>query len=456
VAAVTELLDALKQTVTGPVLTANDEEFAAELAGFKTNVVHRPEVVVAITSAADAAAVVATANETGTPVRVLATGHGLPKPVTEGIVITTSRLKGVTVDPATKIAHIEAGCRWGDVIAAAAEHGLAPIAGASASVGCIGLLLGGGYGPLARTFGIASDWARRFELVTGAGEVVTASATEHPDLFWALRGGKGGFGVVTSVDVELVELSTLYGGSVFFDAPEIDTVVRTWIDWTTTLPEAATTSAVILRLPPLPFIPEPLRGKTVLSVRFAYVGDAAAGEQLLAPIRAAGAVLIDALGEIPAANIASIHNDPTDPGPSFDRGVLLDELDGDFADVFLGAVGPDQQVPLIAVELRHLGGAVRRDVPEGSAVGGRGGAYSFFFVGVPDPSLFETVLPGVAEQVLASVQKWTSAENTVNLADGFAVPGSYEACWSPETRARLDEVRSTYDPAQRFPYGPVR
>ncbi len=450
----TGLADQLRRTVTGPVLTAADEGFAAELAGFKANVEHHPEVVVGIASAADAAAAVAVAGETGAPIRVLATGHGLGKPVTEGIVITTSRLKGVSIDPVTKTAHIEAGCRWGEVVAAAAEHGLAPITGASATVGCVGMLLGGGFGPLARTYGVASDWVRGFELVTGAGDVVTANATEHPDLFWALRGGKGGFGVVTSVDVELVELSTLYGGSVFFDAPEIDSVIRTWIDWTKTLPEAATTSAIILRLPPLPFIPEPLRGKTVVSVRFAYVGDAAEGEKLFAPIRAAGAVLIDLLGEMPAANIAQIHNDPADPTQSFDRGVMLDELDGDFADAFLGAVGPDQQLPLVAVELRHLGGAVSRDVPEGSAVGGRSGAYTFFMVGAPDPSLFETVLPAVTGQVLDSVQKWTSAVNTVNLADGFVIPGSYEACWPAETRARLDEVRSTYDPQRRFPYGP--
>src|SRR5690349_22692539 len=110
----TGLADQLRQTVSGPVLTASDEGFAAELAGFRTNVQHQPDVVVGITSAADAAAVVAVANETGTPVHVLATGHGLPAPVTEGIVITTSRLKGLSVDPATRTAHIEAGCCWAE------------------------------------------------------------------------------------------------------------------------------------------------------------------------------------------------------------------------------------------------------------------------------------------------------------------------------------------------------
>nr|WP_238354984.1 FAD-binding protein [Kribbella sandramycini] len=445
----------MQRSVTGPILEPADDGFAAELAGFKTNIEHRPDVVVGLTSAADAAAVVAIANQAGTPIRVLATGHGLPAPVTEGIVVTTSRLKGLTIDPATRIAHIEAGCRWSEVVAAAAEHGLAPITGASGTVGCIGYLLGGGLGPLARTYGFSSDWVRGFEVVTGAGEVVTAGATEHSDLFWALRGGKGGFGIVTAVDVELVELTTFYGGSVFFDAPEIEPVLRTWLEWTNSLPEAATTSAVILRLPPLEFIPPPLRGKTVLSVRFGYVGDSPAGAELFAPIRAAGTALIDMVGEMAAKDIATIHNDPTEPGLSWDRGVLLDQLDSGFADAFLGAVGPAQQVPLIAVEIRHLGGATNRDVPEGSAVGGRGGAYSLFMVGVPDPGLFETVLPAVAGQVLGAVQPWTSAENTVNLADGFAVPGSWEACWPAETRAKLAEVRSAYDPRRVFPYGPA-
>lgn len=449
-----DLIGRLRSAVAGPVLVAGDEGYAEELSGFNLAVTHTPEIVVGLTSEDDAVAVVRAAAESGTPVRVLATGHGIPDPIQDGIVVTTTRMTGVTVDAEDKVAHIPAGSRWGEVISAAAPHGLAPIAGASDAVGCIGYTLGGGLGPLARTYGFSSDWVREFRIVTGSGEAVTANVTENQDLFWALRGGKGGFGIVTAMDFELVELSTLYGGSVFFDAEYIAPVLSTWVGWTKDLPENANSSVVILRLPPLDFIPEPLRGKTVLNVRFAYVGEAAAGTKLFRPIRAAGTPLIDALGEMPAGDIASIHNDPKDPTPSWDRGMLLEEIDAEFVAAFLDAAGPDQQIPLIAVEMRHLGGATERDVPEGTAVGGRSGAYTLTLIGVPDPSLFGQVLPATVDGILAKLEPWVSAETTVNFAGGFALPGSYKASWPDDTFARLAEVRSAYDPDKVFPYGP--
>ncbi len=449
------LLDQLRSTVTGPVLGPDDADFATEVAAWNLATTHTPEIAVGLTSEDDAIAVVKAAADAGTPVRVLATGHGSAVPVTDGILVTTSRLGGVTIDAENRIAHIAAGCRWADVIAAAAEHGLAPVAGASDNVGCIGYTLGGGLGPLARTYGFSSDWARGFRIVTAAGEAITANADENPDLFWALRGGKGGFGIVTSMDFELVELSTLYGGSVFFDAPQIAAAVSTWVTWTKTLPENATTSFVILRLPPMEFIPEPLRGKTVLSVRFAFIGDNAEGERLFQPIRDIGPSLIDAVAEMPAAQIATIHNDPKDPTPGWDRGKLFGPLDDAFATAFVEAAGPDRQLPIIAIEIRHLGGATQRDVPEGSAVGGRGGAYTLFLAGVPDPSLFETVLPAAADGLVAALEPWISPEMTINYAGGLTIPGSYEASWPTETFSRLAEVRSTYDPNALFPYGPA-
>jgi FAD/FMN-containing dehydrogenase len=448
------LIDDLRGHLAGPVLGPADDDFATEIAAWNTANQHIPEVAVGLTSEDDAAALVRTAAEAGTPIRVLATGHGSATPVTDGILATTSRLTGVTIDAENRIAHIAAGCRWAEVVAAAAEHGLAPITGASDTVGCIGYTLGGGLGPLARTYGFSSDWVRGFRIAVASGEVVTANATENADLFWALRGGKGGFGIVTSMDFELVELTTLYGGSVFFDTAEISAGVSTWVDWTKTLPETATSSAVILRLPPLEFIPEPLRGKTVLSVRFAFVGDPAEGERLFQPIRDVGPTLIDAVAEMPASAIATIHNDPKDPGPGWDRGLLLNEIDADYVAAFLAAAGPDQQLPFVVVEMRHLGAATRRDVPEGSAVGGRGGAYTLFMVGVPDPSLFEKVLPMAADALLEPLRPWIAAENTVNLAGGLTVPGSYEASWPAETFTRLAKVRTAYDPNTLFPYGP--
>ena len=448
-----ELVDRLRGVVDGPVFGPEDDGFAAEVAGFNLAVQHRPEVAVGITSEADAVAVVRAAADSGTPVRVLATGHGSATPVDGGVLVTTSRLSNVGIDG--RIAHIEAGCRWAEVIAAAAEHGLAPITGASDAVGCIGYTLGGGLGPLARTYGFSSDWARGFRVVTGSGEVVTANANENADLFWALRGGKGGLGLVTSMDFELVELSTLYGGSLFFAADDIEAVITTWVEWTKTVPETVNSSVAMLRLPPFEAIPEPLRGTTTLTVRYAFAGDPAEGERLLQPIRDAGTTVIDGVGEMPASNIAMIHNDPKDPVTAWDRGLLLNDVDADFAAALLDVAGPDQQVPFVALEIRHLGGATHRDVPEGSAVGGRGGAYTLVMIGVPDPSLFEKVLPAAVDGVLAPLARWISPEHTVNFAGAFTVPGSYEGSWPADTFARLAEVRAAYDPDKVFPYGPA-
>ncbi|GAA1598253.1 FAD-binding oxidoreductase [Kribbella hippodromi] len=450
-----DLINQLRDAVAGPVLARGDDGYAAELSGFNLAVTHTPDVVVGLTSEADASAVVRAAAASGTPVRVLATGHGIPVPIQDGIVVTTTRMTGVTVDAATKIAHISAGSRWEEVIAAGTPHGLVPVAGASDQVGCIGYTLGGGLGPLARTYGFSSDWARGFRLVTATGDVLNVNATENPDLFWALRGGKGGFGIVTAMDFELVELRTLYGGSVFFDAEHIPAVLGTWADWTKSLPETANSSVVILRLPPLEFIPAPLRGKTVASVRFAYVGDAAEGQRLFEPIRAAGTPLIDAVGEMPGSDLPLIHNDPKDPTPSWDRGLLLSELDADFVSTFLQVAGPDQQLPMIAVELRHLGGATTRDLPETTAVGGRTGAATLAMIGVPDPALFDTALPAAADAVLTALKPWINPETTVNFAGAFTLPGSYKASWPTNTFTRLAELRTTYDPNRVFPYGPV-
>jgi len=448
-----ELVERLRGVVEGPVFGPEDEGFAAEVSGFNLSAQHVPEVAVGITSEADAAAVVRAAADSGTPVRVLATGHGSARSVEGGVLVTTSRMSKVTIDG--RIAHIEAGCRWAEVVAAAAEHGLAPITGASDAVGCIGYTLGGGLGPLSRTYGVSSDWARGFRVVTGSGEVVTANADENADLFWALRGGKGGLGLVTSMDFELVELRTLYGGSLFFGTDDIESVLTTWFEWTKTVPETVNSSVAIVRLPPLDVIPEPIRGKTTLAVRYAFVGDPAEGERLFQPIRDAGTAILGRVGEMPASDIALIHNDPRDPVAAWDRAVLLNDVDADFATTFLDVAGPDQQVPLIAIEIRHLGGAMHRDVPGGSAVGGRGAAYSLVMIGVPDPNLFEKVLPAAADGVLTALSNWTSAEMTVNFAGGLTVPGVYEACWPADTFARLAEVRAAYDPDQVFPYGPA-
>ena len=443
----------LRARVSGPVFVAGDDGYADESLAWILNFTHTPDVVVGAATAQDVVEAVKFAAANNLAVRVQASGHGSHVAITDGVLITTKRLDRLEIDPSTRIATIGAGLNWDPVIAAAGKLGLAPITGSSGTVGVVGLLLGGGLGPLARSYGFASDRVREFEVVTGDGELVRASAEENPDLFWALRGGKGGLGVVTEVSLELVELPTLYGGSLTFDAEHIETALRAWVTYTETADSKVSTSVALVRVPDLPFVPEPIRGHTMLAIRFAYTGDSATGEQLAAPLRAAAPVYLDELGEMPASEIARIHNDPPNPTVGWVSGRMLNGFDQDFVTTLLEFAAPGKQFPFVATEVRHLGAASLTDVGGGSAVGGRGAKGTLTVVGVPNPELFASVIPRAASAYFAALAPWIAAENNVNFSNSFASEKEYEAAWPTATFSRLAELKKKYDPKGLFVYG---
>jgi len=436
---------ALRSAISGSFFLPSDEGFSAAAAGFNLAIVHAPDAVVVASSAEDVAAAVSFARANDAVLHVQSTGHGAEAPIVGGILVVTSRLDSVAVDGAARLATLGSGARWGAVVAAAADAGLAPVSGSAANVGVAGLITGGGLGPLARSHGFASDYARAFTVVTGTGQIVHASIDENADLFWALRGGKVGLGIITELQVELVELDELYAGSLIFAEEHIEQVVRAWVDWTATAPESVTTSIALARFPDLDFMPPPLRGRTVLIVRLAFPGDAEQGEQFAAPLRAAAPIYLDGLGVLAARDIAQIHNDPTEPGVGWASGALLASLDQDAVTAWLGVFGAGKQVPALMSEFRHLGGATRIDVAEGSAVGGRPAAFTFSIIGAPNPALFAGPVPALADAAYAALGPWLSAETNINFA-GVARPGQTGAPWSPETGARLAKVREAYDP----------
>ncbi|MBD8079558.1 FAD-binding oxidoreductase [Cellulosimicrobium arenosum] len=453
------LLDAvaaLGARLTGRVLLRDDlpgdgPTAAQSVAAHSTLIEHDPAVVVLAESEADVVEAVRLAAAHDLPVRVHATGHGAAWPVTDGVVVGTQGLAGVEIDPATRVARVGAGTRWQAVIDAAAVHGLAPITGSSTHVGVVGYTLGGGIGPLVRSHGLTTDRVRGARVVLADGTVVETDAEHEPELFWALRGGKGGLGVVTRLDLELVELSSLYAGSLTFDTPHVEDAFRGWARWTATAPDDVSTSAVILALPDLPFVPEPLRGRTVLTVRFAYAGDAHEGALRAAPLRALAPVLTDALGEIPTTAVATIHADPEDASPSWVSGAGLREVDESFVDRFLAEYGPGSDSPFVAAELRHLGGAAARDVDGGSAAGGRTAGFLLSLVGVDPPRVPDMVAN--AQALAAWSAPWAASETNANFLSGPWTEETLERAWSPETSSRLRSVRARYDPAGRFPLG---
>jgi FAD/FMN-containing dehydrogenase len=445
------LLDDLTAQVTGPVLDGTDPRVAAEVTGFNTTHTPRPAVVVGATCAADVAAAVRWAGAHGRPVAVQSTGHGLLSDLAGTVLVTTRRMSGVTVDPVARTARVGAGVRWAQVIEAAAPFGLAPLNGSSSHVGVIGYTLGGGLGPMARRYGFAADHVRGAELVTATGEVRQVDAIGDPELFWALRGGKGNFGIVTELEFELMPVASLYGGGIFFPGAAAAELLHTYRTWVRTLPEETTTSIALLRLPPLPELPEPLRGQFVVHLRVAHLGSAEEGAALLAPMRAVAPAIMDLVGDMPYPAVDSIHMDPTDPMPMWERGATLRELPAEAVDELLAAAGPDVEVPLIMVEVRHLGGAVGRPARVPNAVAGRDAAFTVFALGPMAGPLAET-MPAITQSVVDRMAPWAARGSLLNFL-GWAGPERVRRLWDDADRARLLAVKERMDPGNVFSCG---
>src|SRR3954447_12572335 len=446
-------IDILRRQVAGPVFEPGDSGYDAEISAWNLMTTHRPPIVVGARCAEDVAAAVRFALQHDLSVAVQATGHGASFPVNDGILITTKRMTHVSVDVQYGIARVEAGAKWAHVVEATAPYALAPLLGSTSDVGAVGYTLGGGMGPLGRKYGFAADRVRSLEIVTGDGKLRTISADSEPGLFWGLRGGKGNFGVVTAMEIELVLQPRIYGGAIFYDAADAATVLHAWREWVETVPEEMTSSVALLRLPDAEFVPEPLRGKLTLHVRIAYTGEACNGEKLVAPLRAAATPMIDMVRDMPFAEVDSIHMDPTDPLPAWHDGRLLHDFAADAVDALVATAGPDVDVPLIFAEVRHMGGALGRQAAVPNAVAGRDAAFFVFVLGPAAPGLTEAV-KAAGTRVLDALAPWHTSGRLYNfLGTTDAGPAAAAAAYKPEDAARLLELKDRFDPHGMFRHG---
>ena len=324
------------------------------------------------------------------------TGHGAAplEPLDGAMLLRTTRMRQVDIDPATRTARAEAGAVWQDVIVPAAEHGLAALAGSSPGVGVTGYTLGGGLGWLARRYGLAANSVTAAELVTPGGDLVRAAGHE-PDLLWAVRGG-GGVGVVTALEMRLYPVRQLYAGDLFFPIQRTAEVLHAWREWTATVPDDVTSVGHILRLPPLPEVPEPLRGRAFAMVEAAYLGDAGTGAELIQPLRRLGPEL-DTFAMIPASALGQLNMDPSQPASGEGDRAFLADFPAAAIDALVAVAGPDAKTPPDSVEVRHLGGALARPVPGGGAQPSIDASYLLYAAGA-------TPTPDLAGPVRAHVQ----------------------------------------------------
>lgn len=441
----------LRGRLSGQVCTDGDPDYPELATPWNLAVQARPFAVVEAADADDVVEAVRFARGAGLPVAVQATGHGISADLADVLLVNTRRLDECRVHP-DGWARVGAGVRWQQVLEAAAPHGLAPLCGSSPDVSVVGYTTGGGLGPLARTYGAASDRVRAIELVTGDGSWHRTTPDLEPDLFWGLRGGKGALGVVTAIEFDLLPIPEVYGGALYFDGAHAGEVLHAWREWCADLPAEATTSVALLRLPPLPGVPEPLAGRPTLSLRFVWVGDPAVGEGVVAPMRAVAEPLMDAVQTIPYQAIGMVHADPVDPMPYHETCELLTGLPAAAVDALLAVAGPGAESPQVIVELRQLGGALAEESARPSALSHRDAAFSLLTIGVPMPE------PGPvaehAEAVRRAVEPWLHGGGLPNFGHGCG-PDRMARTYDVGTLARLTALARRFDPDHVFRVGQV-
>jgi len=439
-------LEALRAALAGQVLVAREAGYDQARQAWNLAADQRPALVVEAGSVDDVVQAVRHARARGIRIAPQGTGHGArPLESLDGaMLLRTTRMRTVHIDSASRTARAEAGAIWQDVAVPAAQHGLAGLAGSSLGVGVTGYTLGGGLGWLGRRYGLAANSVTAAELVTPDGDLVRADADHEPDLFWAVRGGGGEVGVVTALEMRLYPVGDLYAGDLFFPIQRAAEVLHAWREWTATVPDEMTSVAHLVRLPPLPQLPEPLRGGTFVIVEAAYLGEEATGAELTGPLRRLGPER-DTFAMIPASELGQLNLDPDQPTPARTEGPLLADLPAAALDTLLGLVGPDADTLLASVEVRHLGGALARPAADGGAQPTIDANYLLVAAGTtPTPDLADAVRAQV-QAVKDAMAPWRAGYDYYNFEES---PGPASAVLPPASYRRLQEVKAAHDPGQ--------
>ena len=439
-------LSPLAARLSGTALSPGDDGWDAGRQAWNLVADQRPAAVVLAGGVDDVRATVDFARERGLRVAPQSTGHAASgiASLDDTILLRTLQMNGVEVDAEARRARVEAGALWGAVGASAAEHGLVGVHGSAAEVGVVGYTLGGGLGWTSRLYGLATNSVLAIEAVTGDGELVRADHESEPDLFWALRGGGGSFGVVTAIEFSLYPMTEAYAGMIAWPADRGAEVIPAYVEWTRDLPDEMTAWARFLTLPPLPEVPEFLRGNPIVDVTAAYAGPESEGAELVRPLlEKLGEPMMNSLGTIPATALSALNGDPEDPVPALGDGDLLGEFPAEAADALVGVAGAGSGSPLLSVQLRHLGGAMARPPANGGATAALDAEFAIYSVGMAADPDGATATEAHVKKVREALEPWSATSRYLNFVD---VPAPAALSFDEDTYARLQQVKGKYDP----------
>ncbi|MEV8632727.1 FAD-binding oxidoreductase [Streptosporangium sp. NPDC051023] len=433
----------LRRAVKGQVLVSGDDTFDQARRPWSLVVDQPVLAVVEAEDAADVAALVRYARLAGLSVSAQPSGHGATGAVEGVILLRTGRLGGVEIRPGQRTARVGAGVRWSEVLSAASPHGLTGLAGSSPVPNVVGYTLGGGLSWFSRRHGLAADSVRAFDVVDAEGVMTRVTADSDAELFWALRGGGGDFALVTALEFDLYPAPHLYGGRLIWPAERAREVLAAFREVTAEAPEELAVWFNLLDFPPLPFLPDALRGKALVAIDTAFLGEAGEGRALLRRFEEIGGMTDDTRRPLAVANLGDICAEPTEPTSGVGHAELLTGLDDAAAEVLL----TDPIAPLLSLQIRHLGGALARPVPGGGACGHLSEPYSLYMIGVTPTAEAVAAAETRQKEIAGALVPYTSGRKPYTF---LGVGERAAAAFPGDVLARLRGVKRARDPRNVF------
>jgi FAD/FMN-containing dehydrogenase len=430
-------------SIRGQIATSDDSNWDEARQAWNLAADQQPEAVALVESADDVSKVIGFARDHGLRVTAQGTGHGAMalRSLDGTILIKTERMQDVVIE--SERARVEAGAHAEHVGEAAIKKGMCSMPGTSPNVGVTGYTLGGGLSWLGRKYGWACNRVAAIELVTADGEPRTVDGTTEPDLFWALRGGGGGFAIVTALHVELLPVAEAYAGAILFPPELTADGLRAYRDWCTQAPEEVGSMVRVLDLPPIPDIPEEIRGKKWFAVTVVSIGSEEEGKERLAPLLEIGEPAMSTLAQIPATGLTRIAMDPEPPVPGLGHHRVIKELPDEAIDAFYETAGPESGSPLLLAELRHLGGALARPDENGGALNKLDGEFVMLGIGMlMDPSM-KNPIAGQLDRMSDAMEPWAAEGGFYNYAERAC---DVDAILPETTCRRLAQVKRSWDP----------